>query len=421
MTRTLPGPTPSPLAVAPTSAERDRERLFGPARGWSLASVAIWLITDGRYIADPRLFTETLMARLDAVGARIDRLRISCSTLHPQLLAIGLSWTRAHGAQFWSGEHGVEQSEAYIGSPIQHVHVRGTVLHQRVAPVPTDAEHTIWAELRADGMRDYVALPLLFADRSINVMTVATADDNGFDDDDVARLLALSNLLAPHVELLVTQRTTLGLLNTFVGRRIGKRILQGQVKRGDGEQIAAAFWYSDLRGFTALSETLPTDQLLRLLNDYYEYCAAAASARGGEILQFIGDAILIVFEITDPARTGEVCDAALDAAIDAFDTIAVVNNRRRRARLPVVEFGLGLHVGTVTHANVGSPNRLAFNVVGPAVNRTARIQGMTKELHIPLLMSRTFARMVQLPVASVGHHDLRGVAKAQELFRLKED
>ncbi len=402
------------------SLEQNRERLLGPESGWSLASVAAWLLTEGRCIADPRLFTETLMARLDAVGARIDRLRISCATLHPQLVAIGISWTREGGAQFWSGEHGVEQSEAYIGSPIQHVHTQGTALHQRIAPVPVGQEHALWAELRAENIRDYLALPMAFSDRRVNAMTVATRDEKGFDDDDMARLLALGNLLAPHIELLAMRRTTLGLLDTFVGKRISERILQGQVKRGDGEQISAAFWYSDLRGFTALSETLPTDQLLRLLNDYYEYCAAAAAARGGEILQFIGDAILIVFEITDPARTGEVCDAALDAAIDAFDTIAVVNSRRRRSGLPLIAFGLGLHIGTVTHANVGSPNRLAFNVVGPAVNRTARIQGMTKELQIPLLMSRAFARAVRLPVESVGHHDLRGVAKSQELFRLKE-
>ena len=421
MTANVPGnPLVSLVPVLATESHA-RERLIGPEQGWSLASVATWLLTEGRCFADPRQFTETLMAHLDAAGARIDRLRISCGTLHPQLAAIGLTWTRDVGAQFWSGEHGVQQSDAYIGSPIQHVHTQATALHQRVTPVPANDEHAIWADLRADGIRDYLALPMVFSDRLVNVMTVATRDTNGFDNDDVARLLALSNLLAPHIELLALRRTALGLLDTFVGKRISERILQGQVKRGDGEQIAAAFWYSDLRGFTALSETLPTDQLLRLLNDYYEYCAAAAAARGGEILQFIGDAILIVFEITDPERTGEVCDAALDAAIDAFDTIAVVNNRRRRAGQPVIEFGLGLHVGTVTHANVGSPNRLAFNVVGPAVNRTARIQGMTKELNIPLLMSRAFARTVQLPVQSVGHHDLRGVAKAQELFRLKED
>ena len=155
------------------------------------------------------------------------------------------------------------------------------------------------------------------------------------------------------------------------------------MKRGDGDRIEAAFWYSDLRGFTALSESLSATQLLQLLNEYFENCAAAAAARGGEILQFIGDAILIVFEIKRPQDEAAVCDAALDAAIDAFASIAVVNHRRRNTGLPEIEFGLGLHIGTVTHANVGSPNRLAFNVVGPAVNKTARLQSMTKEAGVP--------------------------------------
>ncbi len=411
--------SPSPVLAA-VAAELARERLFGPSHDWSLESVATWLYTEGRFIADPMTMTEVLMEKLDAAGARIDRLRISCGTLHPQLAAVGLSWTREDGARFWSGAHGVQQTDAYIGSPIQHVHQNATPLHQRIDPRPQDGEHPIWQELRAAGVRDYLAMPMIFADRTVNVMTVSTRDPEGFSDDDVARLLALTNLLTPHMELLVMRRTVLGLLDTFVGKRISQRILQGQVKRGDGEKISAAFWYSDLRGFTALSETLPVDQMLRLLNDYYEYCAAAAAARGGEILQFIGDAILIVFEIKDPARTAEVCAAALDAAVDAFDTIAVVNNRRRRARQPTIEFGLGLHLGTVTHANVGAPNRLAFNVVGPAVNMTARIQEMTKSLLIPLLMSREFAQQVQHPVESVGRHDLRGIAKTQELFRLRE-
>ena len=408
-------------ALAAMAVNLSRERLFGPVREWSLESVATWLLTEGRFLADPMTLTETMMEKLDAAGARIDRLRISSGTLHPQLAAVGLSWTRENGAQFWSGAHGVQQTEAYIGSPIQHVHMTGTLMHQRVASTPQGDENSLWQDLRADRICDYLAMPMVFSSRMVNVLTVATRDPRGFSADDVSRLQALTNLIAPHIELLVLRRTALGLLDTFVGKRISERILQGQVKRGDGEQISAAFWYSDLRGFTTLSETLPTDQLLRLLNEYYEYCAAAAAPRGGEILQFIGDAILIVFEIKDPARTRSVCAAALDAAVDAFDTIAVVNNRRRRSRLPVIEFGLGLHLGTVTHANVGAPDRLAFNVVGPAVNMTARIQSMTKDLQIPLLMSSEFVQQIDAPVVSVGRHDLRGIAKAQELFRLAPD
>ncbi|MBL8338725.1 MAG: autoinducer binding domain-containing protein [Rhodoferax sp.] len=428
MTAQVPTPTPTNPAhlhpmdpSTPTAIPAGAHALFGPPGRWSLEPVATWLMTQGRHVTEPRAFLGALVEQLDAANARVDRIRISSSTLHPQLAALGVSWSRGEGVQLWSGEHGVQLTDAFRGSPMEHLQQHHRLLHQSVSEQPLNDEHPIWQDLRAAGMRDYVALPMWMGSGRQNAMTVATRNPAGFDDDDIARFTALANLLAPLVELMVGRRTTLGLLETFVGKRIGERILQGQVKRGDGETISAAFWYSDLRGFTALSETLPTDQLLKLLNDYFEYCAAAAASRGGEILQFIGDAILIVFEITEPQRSRQVCAAALDAAIDAFDSIAVVNNRRRRSRQPVIEFGLGLHLGTVTHANVGAPDRLAFNVIGPAVNMTARIQSLTKELQIPLLMSSDFAQQVTNPVLSVGHHAMRGIGHSQELFRLRPE
>jgi adenylate cyclase len=265
-------------------------------------------------------------------------------------------------------------------------------------------------------MTDYVALPLVFGTGTVNVLTVATASPPGFDDGALERIEALANLLAPLVEIIEARRMTLGLLDAFIGPRISERILHGQVKRGDGDRIEAAFWYSDLRGFTELSESLPATELLQLLNEYFENCAAAAAARGGEILQFIGDAILIVFEIKRPEDEARVCQDALDAAIDAFASIAVVNHRRRHAGLREIEFGLGLHIGTVTHANVGAPDRLAFNVVGPAVTKTARIQARTKDAGVPLLVSAEFAALVRQPMRSAGHYDLRGVAGVHEVF-----
>ena len=279
-------------------------------------------------------------------------------------------------------------------------------------------DHEVLHEMRAQGMTDYFAAPLVSSTGLISFFAVATAAPRGFDDADLARFGALVNLLAPLIEILNARRTTLGLLDAFVGPRISERILSGQVKRGDGDRIEAAFWYSDLRGFTKLSESLEPQRLLRLLNDYFEQCATAAAARGGEILQFIGDAILIVFEIRRPGGEPAVCEAALDAAVDAFASMAVLNHQRRRSGEPQIEFGLGLHLGTVTHANVGAPYRLAFNVVGPAVNKTARIEALTKEAGVPLLMSREFAARIARPLRSIGSFDLRGVAGTQELFAL---
>lgn len=393
-----------------------KKTLFGPVQGWSLEPVALWLLSEARHLTDARELVDALMERLDSAGASIDRFRLTCATLHPQLIAWGVAWDRGGDSKMWNGQHGVELGDAYIGSPIQFVRERNLTYRIRLDARIEEGEHATLADLRAMGISEYVALPLVFGTGSVNVLTLSTMAPAGFNDADVERFEALVELLAPLVEIIAERRTTLGLLDTFVGPRISRRILDGQVRRGDGDQINAAFWYSDLRGFTGLSERLPTAELLHLLNDYFENCAAAAAARGGEILQFIGDAILIVFEIDEPGKEAEVCESALDAAIDAFDSLAVVNHRRRHAKQPVIEFGLGLHLGVVTHANVGSPGRLAFNVVGPAVNTTARIQSLTKQTGVPLLLSSDFARLVKRPLRHVGRFELRGVAETEELF-----
>ena len=390
--------------------------LFGPDEGWSLEPLAIWLYTEGRHLRDVLVLLEGTATRLDTAGAHIDRLAIISRTLHPQLVGWSARWSRKEGVHRDAFQHGVRGSDAYLGSPIQAVQEHLSTVHMRVTAAPVEGEHGLVHDLRSEGITDYVALPMISSAGTVNAMTLATTAAAGFSQADLERFKALSNLMAPLIEIIAVRRSSKGLLDTFVGPRISDRIIAGQVKRGDGDRIDAAFWYSDLRGFTRLSETLPTAELLHLLNDYFEFCAAAAAARGGEILQFIGDAILIVFEIGKPEDRSAVCESALDAAIDAFDSIAVVNHRRRRAGQAEIEFGLGLHVGTVTHANVGAPDRLAFNVVGPAVNMTARIQAMTKEIGTPLLLSAEFAGMVKRPLRSVGRHDLRGVAAGQELF-----
>jgi len=398
--------------------ELSRRGLLGPEEEWSLAPVAAWLMIEGRRIGEPAALLAALAAQLDAAGAHVDRLVLTCTTIHPQLLAWGCRWRRGEGATGFTGLHGVETSDAFVGSPVQHVYEQRGPFRRRLEVLDEERDHALLHELRADGMADYYALPMEFSSGAPSFLALATAAPQGFSDADLERFGALANLLAPLLEIIHARRMTLGLLDTFVGPRISERILHGQVKRGDGDRIEAAFWYSDLRGFTALSEALPAAQLLQLLNEYFENCAAAAAARGGEILQFIGDAILIVFEIRRPGDEAAVCEAALDAAVDALDSIAVVNHRRRRAGLPEIEFGLGLHVGTVTHANVGAPGRLAFNVVGPAVNKTARLQDLAKRAGVPLAVSQELAAHVRRPLRALGSFELRGIAGSHEVFTL---
>ncbi|MFT4562366.1 MAG: adenylate cyclase [Gammaproteobacteria bacterium] len=383
--------------------------------------LANWLLKDAWKAASIADLAEQFLNFLHDAGYPVARGTVIIPTLHPQIFATVLAWRHdTPGIKTIYEPHDILLQPKFADSPFAPIILgEGGVRRQLESP-DCDLDFPSVRELHSEGATDYAAMPFRFSDGQINVMSITSFAKGGFGTAHLGEIYEVLPMLARMFEVHALRRTATVLLDTFVGPRIGARIFKGQVKRGDGNRIQAAFWYSDLRGFTALSESLPAPQLLQLLNEYFELCAAAAAARGGEILQFIGDASLIVFEIEDEDDGDAICEAALDAAVAAYDALAIVNQRRRETALPEIEFGLGLHVGEVTHANVGAPDRLAFNVVGPAVNKTARIQSLTKDAGKPLLVSREFAARVRRPLSSLGHFDLRGVSGTQEVFTLAQ-
>jgi adenylate cyclase len=386
--------------------------------GWKLQPVVIWIIAEGRLISDPVRLIEGFVQVVRTAGAPVDRLMVGISTLHPQLVAWSVYWdVKEDRVEYIRRERGVMISGSYDGSPLQTVREHGTILRRRLQDIDSN-DHATYHELVAAGMTDYLAVPLTFSDGRRNFVSFATLSPIGFTDDDLAKLATLPLFLGPIVEAIEQRNVAVTLLKTYVGSQTGQQILQGLIKRGDGETIRAALWYSDLRDFTMINEQLPASEVLAMLNSYFEFVAAAVTARGGEILQFIGDAILVIFRIPDHGDDRAACNAALDSAVDALDSLAVLNSRRVRAGQMAIRFGVGLHVGVVTHGNVGSLDRLGFNVVGPAVNRTARIEALTKLVGVPLLMSRELAAHSDRPVEARGAHLMKGVADPQEVFAL---
>jgi adenylate cyclase len=398
--------------LPPSDAE---QLLFGPTEGWRLAPVVAWLLTAGRRLTHPEPLIAALVAELQRAGAPITRLQIGVRTLHPQISA----WVVVSAAGSTELQRRSLYSDHYAGSPMEWVHQHGLPFRRRLGAL-SDAEHAILHEYAAAGMTEYVCLPMRFSDDHIILAVLATDRPGGFTDADIARFQALEHFLAPLLEILESRHVARTLLDTYVGHRTGERILHGKIHRGDGDPIHAVVWLSDLRDFTALNEALEPAQLLALLNDYFEAIAAAVAPRGGEILQFIGDAALVIFEYDDRAAGAPTAEAAVDAALDAFSAVAVLNQRRQRAHLPAIRFGVGLHIGAVMHGNVGSPDRLGFNVVGPAVNRTARLESLTKTVGVPLLLSAELAARLTRPVRSLGNFALKGVAEPQEVFALAE-
>ncbi|MBI3517032.1 MAG: adenylate/guanylate cyclase domain-containing protein [Proteobacteria bacterium] len=404
----------SVIDLEPTS----ERALFGPLPGWSLQSVVAWILNEGRLIAQPTRLLEGLVNELRSAGAPVDRMIIGVGTLHPQIETWSVIWSaKLDRVEYWTGERGIFDSDSYIGSPVQAVRERGEIVRRRLDDIGAD-DASIYRDLVADGMTDYIAMPLPFSDGHRNFASIATRAPGGFTDEDILKLTTFPLWLGPIFEAIEQRNVAVTLLNTYVGSQTGHQILQGLIRRGDGDMIRAAIWYSDLRDFTMLNEQLAPSEVIAVLNSYFELVAAAVTARGGEILQFIGDAVLVIFRAPEDSDIRDACSAAVDSAIDALAGLAVLNSRRSRAGQPPIRFGVGLHVGAVTHGNVGSLDRLGFNVIGPAVNRTARLENLTKEVGVPLLMSPELARAVDRPTRSCGFFAMKGVAEPQEVFGL---
>jgi adenylate cyclase len=266
-------------------------------------------------------------------------------------------------------------------------------------------------------MTDYVMSEVLFSDGTRNSVSLTTRRPGGFSDHDIAEVQRLLHPFALVMENFKSRDLAKTLLETYLGHLSGARVLNGQIKRGDGQNIDAVIWFSDLRESTPLSVTLGEQRFLELLNDYFLATAGAVLEHGGEVLRFIGDASLAVFPTTRE-NSRDVCRHALDAARDARARVLAANAKRRSDGLAEFACGIGLHLGRVHYGNIGTPERLEFSVIGAAANEAARIEALCKETGQDVVLSGTMAAALGAACRSLGNFTLRGVAQPMEIFAL---
>jgi len=376
----------------------------------------MWLLTHGQRAPDLGTLVESFCRHLRATGLPIARASINVRILHPLLIGRGHLWTL--DAPLVEAAHEREQleSEGYLASPIRRAVEFGETTRRRLTGSAPTLDFPILADLRAAGFSDYLAVPIETEPRSF--ATFASDAPAGFSDADLARIdafiPALVILLKTHATRLVAESA----LATYLGRDAGGRVLGGRITRGEYDRVRAVIWLSDLRGFSALSERVDGGTVVALLNEYFDGVGGALVAEGGEILKFIGDAVLGIFALDGEDPT-PICDAALRAARTALATF-----EERTARTPDAEpirFGLALHAGDVVYGNIGTADRLDFTVVGPAVNRAARIGELCKTLDRRVLVSGDVARHATLPLEPIGRHPLRGLDDPIDLFTLSGD
>jgi adenylate cyclase len=314
--------------------------------------------------------------------------------------------------------HGSEATDDYLHSPIRGTIERGIPFRRRL-DLHT-SEYPLLTRIRQAGGTDYFALALNPVSRRFPVVAWATDRSGGFRSADIAALEAVNPALAAIIETRALRQIRDNLLDTYLGPQAARRVLGGQIRRGQGERLRVVIMASDLRDLTGLSDRLPPEEMIELLDEYFETISWSVRAHGSEILKFAGDGVLAIFMADDHQDFAPAAPHALEAATEALEHFETINTARKGRGQIAVRTGIGLHFGEVTYGNVGAIDRLDFTVIGPAVNLAFRIEGLTKRLLRPLLTSRAFAEICPAPLASFGLHPVRGLHQPEEVFGLPE-
>ncbi len=378
--------------------------------------VIAWFETEAGKADGPGALFDGFCATLLRAGLPLWRANLGLETLHPETSGTYLVWTNgalSAGAFPRSGE---QVTASYVNSPTRHVDETRQVFRRRLDRPHPDVP--LMDELRAQGATDYCMFPLPFLDQHRTaVCSIATTRTGGFSEAELAFAQRAINLMSPMAERHVLREIAHNLLNSYIGATAGKRVYAGQIERGDSYTITAAIWCCDLRGFTALSESLSRPDTIRLLNRWFDSIGRAVTTNGGEILKFMGDGMLAVFPVEQTPE--ETCARALHAAETALANHYELNSDFAAAGEDIhLRFGLALHLGEVEFGNIGADDRLDFTVIGPAVNQAARLESLTKEIGRSVIFSDSFAAAVPERLVSLGRVQLRGLAQTTEVFGL---
>lgn len=364
-------------------------------------------------------FLAGLAKRLNEAGVPVDRVRTSATTKHPELFVRAFLWHVERGIEIRDGKRDLLTTATYLGSPVLKVRLGTPSIRCRLTGPDADLSYAICHELAAEGLTDYLVLGLPFSDGERSYVSFATSRPEGFSPSAIAALEALLPVVAVRVEIASKEFALVSLLEVYLGKNAASRVLAGSFLRGTGEDIHAAIWFCDMRGFTAMASQRSAADVVRVLDRFFEAVAGPIGPLGGEVLKFIGDAVLAIFPVREDGPEA-ACQRALSAATAALERVSLLNARNVEEGLGTVDLGIGLHLGEVMYGNIGARDRLDFTVIGSVVNEVCRVESLCRSLGSPVLMTAAFASACPgAGVESRGAHVLKGVAVPMEIFSLK--
>lgn len=375
-----------------------------------------WLMNDVR---DQRFIDNILVElceKLVAAGIPVARSSMHFRTLHPQWLGARILWrTGMKEGDIATFSHGVDKTPQFLASPINEIFNGATEVRKNLeGPDGERFAYPLYRELHAEGLTDYIAWPIYHTLGKRHIVTFASDAPGGFTEAHITVLRDLLPALTMVTEIRLKNIMARTLLRTYVGPHASEQILAGATTRGSGATVGAAILICDLRDFTSISDMWPRDDVIELLNGYFDAMVDPIEKHGGEILKFMGDGLLAIFPLSNP----EACHNLLLSISEAQAAVTALNEENRKHGREVLRYGVGVHVGDVMYGNIGSRTRLDFTVIGPAVNIASRLETLTKEVKRPVLLSKAFVEMAgcQRDMESLGAFPLKGLGEPVDVF-----
>lgn len=395
-----------------------------------------WATDDGAACKSIPLLVDSYCRFLCRQGFAIRRCNLATETVHPLMHNTRHVWfDRATDPglinpavvvarrQYAFGESlidevyfnsGSQRNPQFLASPF-FVIEKDSELHERICAPGEPQRFPVFEDLAALGCRDYYGAVLRNFSGMLQKIGLATDHADGFGEEALGDLKESLRLLTLLLNTVIESDTKNNLARAYLGQDPGRRVCAGMIHRGEIVSIDAAVWFSDLRNFTASGESLPPDKVIERLNAYFEIIVGAVHEADGEVLKYIGDAVLAIFPVSSEREAGEACVAAVAALHAAEERLASLNRLAIARGEPELVHGVGLHFGTASYGNIGCSERLDFTVIGRAVNIAARIESQCKSVGKSALCSQEFSELAGILSRSLGPHDLKGVAGQIEL------
>lgn len=373
-----------------------------------------WLLREAAYLPSPEAFTKALAEKMRDSGIAVSRLSVMMWSLHPMIAGKNYIWEKdEEEVATFAPSYEIHDHPSFVNSPLRHVSNGLGGIRQRLGQDNPSASFPIMEDLRAKGATDYVAMPLPFSSGQLNVLTLTSDHPNGLTTANLGLVFECSATIARFYEVFMQKENAQSLLETYVGKRSGARVLGGEIRRGDGDEIDAAIMFCDMRNSTHLEETLSRADFIALLNHFFETVSTIVDEHGGEVLKFIGDAVLAVFPAGEDAAA-----ACAQALASARSIVRHLHEADPDATTACCECAIGIAFGRVTYGNVGSRERLDFTVIGQAANVAARLCDYGKDRGHPIVMTDDI-RGNDPDLVDLGSAQLRNVSAPLPVFAAK--